>query len=226
VSGATVVAPGTGELVGDTPDRRLEILCEDDALHATLTRLGPGRDGADLHVHRRHHDLFYVLAGELTVFLGAAGDPVRVAAGTLVHVPPMVVHGFANRGGRELRYVNLHAPGTGFAAYLRGLRDGRAVAFDQEPPPGTGERPPSEAHIGAPPFDAGPVAVALVDIDGETPLDGPRALHVLDGEIAVASGAREHRASGGSWVWLPPGVNERLTGRARVLDIRVRSSAA
>ena len=62
----TVIAPGGGEVIGDAPDRRVEILSEHDALHATWSRFGPRREGADLHVHRRHTDLFYVLAGELT----------------------------------------------------------------------------------------------------------------------------------------------------------------
>jgi len=128
-------------VVGDSADRRVEILCERDELHVTWTRLGPGRDGADLHVHRRHADLFYVLAGELTVRL-AEGETV-VPAGTLVYVPPLVVHGFRNAGDAELRYLNVHAPGTGFADYLRGRNPG----FDQEPPPADGVRPSSDAVV-------------------------------------------------------------------------------
>ncbi len=37
-------------------------------------------------------------------------------AGTLARVPPDVVHGFRNGSDAELRYLNLHAPGQGFAA--------------------------------------------------------------------------------------------------------------
>src|SRR5215210_2578391 len=143
-----VIPPGGGEVVGDSPDRRVEILSDHDGLHATWSRFGPGRDGADLHIHRRHTDLFYVLEGELTVMLGHDGEEAPVAAGTLVRVPPLVVHGFRNAGERELRYLNLHAPGLGFADYLRGLRDGRAVSYDQEPPPRDGVRPPTDAVIG------------------------------------------------------------------------------
>jgi hypothetical protein len=58
-----VVPPGGGEIVGDAPDRRVEILSDRDSLAATWTRFGPGREGAELHVHREHSDLFYVLAG-------------------------------------------------------------------------------------------------------------------------------------------------------------------
>src|SRR3954469_16990500 len=118
-----VVAPGGGEVIGDAPDRRVEILCDHDALHVTWSRFGPGRDGADLHVHRHHTDLFYVLAGELTLRLGLDGDTAVAPAGTLVRVPPLVVHGFRNDGREELRYLNLHAPGRRFSDHLRARRD-------------------------------------------------------------------------------------------------------
>jgi mannose-6-phosphate isomerase-like protein (cupin superfamily) len=135
------------ELIGDTPDRRVEILFEHDAVHVTWSRFGPGRNGADRHIHRRHTDMFYVLDGELTLLLetGEATAP----AGTLVTIPPLVVHGFRNAADADLRYLNLHAPGTGFADYMRGLRDSRRVPFDQEDPPPDGTRPPTAITIAA-----------------------------------------------------------------------------
>src|SRR5918992_1650828 len=110
MSEPTVIALGGGEVVGDAPDRRVEILCDHDALHATWSRFGPRREGADLHVHHRHTDFFYVLEGELTVRLGQDDQPVTVPAGSLARVPPDVVHGFRNATDAEVRYLNLHAP--------------------------------------------------------------------------------------------------------------------
>jgi mannose-6-phosphate isomerase-like protein (cupin superfamily) len=130
------------ELIGDSPERRVEILFEHDALHVTWSRFGPGREGADPHIHRRHSDLFYVLDGELTLLL-ESGER-QAGAGTLVTIPPFVVHGFRNASAADVRYLNLHAPGAGFADYMRGLRDGRKVPFDQEPPPADGTRPPGD----------------------------------------------------------------------------------
>src|SRR4051794_27179930 len=118
-----VIGPGGGEVVGDSPERRVEILSDDDALHATWSRFAPGRDGADLHIHRRHSDLFYVLEGELTVRLGTESESAVLAAGDLARVPPLVVHGFHNGGDAQMRYLNLHAPGRGFADFMRSLRD-------------------------------------------------------------------------------------------------------
>ena len=154
------------ELIGDSPDRRVEILLEHDAVHVTWSRFGPGRDGADPHIHRRHTDMFYVLDGELTLKL-ESGE-VTVPAGTLVAIPPLVVHGFRNAADADVRYLNLHAPGTGFADYMRGLRDGNRVHFDQEDPPADGTRPPTDITIaataevaipGAPPWSYGGFAV-------------------------------------------------------------------
>ena len=108
-----VIPPGGGEVIGDSPDRRVEILSDHDALNATLSRFGPGREGADLHVHRHHSDLFYVLEGELTVRLGVEDRAGVVPAGSVARVPPDVVHGFRNASDADLRYLNFHAPGRG-----------------------------------------------------------------------------------------------------------------
>jgi quercetin dioxygenase-like cupin family protein len=232
VSEPVVIPPRGGEVVGDAPDRRVEILCAHDALHATWSRFGPGRAGADLHVHRRHTDLFYVLRGELTVMLGTDGDTVGVPAGTLACVPPLVVHGFRNDADGELRHLNFHAPGEGFAAYLRAIRDGRALAYDQEPPPSEGVRPASEASIGA--GGAG----LLTDVEeigiaelGDDMASAPHvhrhhveAFFVLEGELALTAGDRELRARAGSWVQVPPGVPHAVSAPGgRVLNLHAPS---
>ena len=101
-------------------DRRVEILCDRDELVVTWTRFGPHRDGASPHIHRTHSDLFFVLGGELTFFVGPEAEERVLPAGTLAFAPPLLVHGFRNAGDGELRYLNFHAPSAGFADYLRG----------------------------------------------------------------------------------------------------------
>ena len=86
----------TREVIADTADRRVEILLETDAAHATRTRLGPRSAGTDPHVHRHHNDVFYVLEGELTLRLGPGDGEVTAMPGMLVVVPPLVVHGYRN----------------------------------------------------------------------------------------------------------------------------------
>src|SRR3954471_15874300 len=144
---ATVIPPGGGEVIGDSAERRVEILSDDEALHATVSRLAAGREGADLHIHRRHTDVFYVLEGELTVRLGVEDEPLGVPAGTLALVPPLVVHGFRNASDADVRYLTPPARGGGFADSLRALRDGRDLVYDQEPPPADGGRPSSAAGV-------------------------------------------------------------------------------
>jgi mannose-6-phosphate isomerase-like protein (cupin superfamily) len=217
----TVIPPGGGEVIGDSPARRVEILCDRDELHATWSRFGPGRDGADLHIHRAHTDFFYVLAGALTVKLGG-GEEVAVPAGKLVRVPPFVAHGFRNGGDAELRYLNLHAPGAGFAGYMRGIRDGRRIDFDQDDPPADGLRPATDAVIGEPFADAEELAIALVDGDSE-PRGGERAVlayYVLEGELAIVTSGREQRAPAGSWINVPAGAEHTVSASGRYLDLR------
>ena len=85
-------------------------------------------------------------------------------AGTLARVPPGVVHGFRNASDADVRYLNLHAPGQGFADYMRGLRDGRPIVYDQHDPPEDGGRPTRGAVVGGP-EPLGEDAMLLADIE-------------------------------------------------------------
>jgi mannose-6-phosphate isomerase-like protein (cupin superfamily) len=222
MSEPTVIAPGGGEVVGDSPDRRVEILSDHDALHATWSRFGPHRDGADLHVHHHHTDLFYVLEGELTLRLGTEDERVVVPAGTLARVPALVVHGFRNGTDAELRYLNLHAPGQGFADYMRAIRDGRALTYDQHSPPPDGGRPATEAVVGGDELagdrvvlhaDVEEIGISEVWSDPGGPASPPHlhrrhveSFYVLEGELALTVGDRSIRAQAGSWLQVPPGL--------------------
>jgi quercetin dioxygenase-like cupin family protein len=52
-------------------------------------------DGAKLHYHRRGTELYYVLEGSGTVVLD--GVEHEVTQGSIVHIPPGVVHGAKGR---------------------------------------------------------------------------------------------------------------------------------
>ena len=133
-----LLVPGEGEVVGDSEDRRVEILCDRDELVVTWTRFGPGRDGA-IAAHPPHHtDLFFVLAGELTFVLGAEHEErVPAPAGTLAFAPPFVVHGFRNASRRGAALPQLPCAGR----RLRRLPARRDPGFDSEEPPADGGRP-------------------------------------------------------------------------------------
>ena len=226
VNDPVLVPRGGGEIVGDTADRRVEILSDDQTLHATWSRFGPRREGADLHVHRHHTDLFYVLEGELSVRLGLQDEAVVVPAGSLARVPPMVVHGFRNGSDEEVRYLNLHAPGQGFADFLRAVRDGRELSYDQHPPPPDGGRAAADAVVGRAGFatdrtnlrvalhaDVEEIAVAEVwsPSAGSSPPTHVHRRHVesfyvLEGEMTIRADDRELHAEPGSWIQIPPHV--------------------
>lgn len=242
----SVIPPGGGEVISVTPERRLEILSEQDALHATWARFAPRNEGADLHIHRHHIDVFYVLDGALTVRLGVEDEAAQVPAGTVARVPPFVVHGFRNGSDAEVRYLNFHTPGVGFADYLRGLRDGRKVDFDQEPPPTEGTRPPSEAVIGGSEIlveRPGLRVALLADTEdlaiAETRADRADAtaphvhrrhlesIYVLEGELALTVDDSEVRAAAGTWVQVPTGAAHSVSvvgsGPARFLEVHTPS---
>jgi mannose-6-phosphate isomerase-like protein (cupin superfamily) len=87
--------------------------------------VGPGYEGPGPHYHERHVDSFYVLEGELEFTVD--GEIVRAAAGTYVLVPPRVVHAFTNPGPGRARFLNVHAPETGFVELLRARARGEDV---------------------------------------------------------------------------------------------------
>lgn len=191
-----VVAPGLGELIGDRPGRRVEILSDRPALNVTLSRFGPGQEGADLHVHHEHTDCFYVLDGELTVRLGDGA--VAVPAGSFAYVPPDVVHGFRNASAAAESHLNVHAPGADFANYLR---DGRA--YDQHEPPADGGRPASDARVCSASELAAGVDIGVLRVTLEhgasAPRRGPAAYFAL-ADLAVTADEEEAFAPRGSWV--------------------------
>jgi len=124
---------GEGETIGGRrPDRRATLLVDADELTVTEFAYGPGMRGADLHVHRTHADGFLVVEGEIVV--RHRDGELAAPAGTLVLIPPGVVHGFDNGPSASSRFFNLHVPASGFADYLRG----RNPDFDQHDPPADG----------------------------------------------------------------------------------------
>ena len=134
----------------------------------------------------------------------------------------MVVHGFANRSDADLRYLNFHAPGLGFADYLRGLVAGRTVACDQEPPPAEGVRPATDAVIGGPGWTSrrsgSPRAGSSRRVWTSTTRS--RRSTCWTGRWRLKLDGREVSAPEGSWVQVAAGVAHAVTGSARCLNIR------
>jgi quercetin dioxygenase-like cupin family protein len=109
-----VVQPGGGETIsGGTSVRHVKVDIE--SLHLTEYSVEAAPMG-DLHTHERHADAFYVLEGELEVAISETETQLLGPGGFAV-APPGAVHAFGVP--ERARFLNIHAPGMSFAAYLR-----------------------------------------------------------------------------------------------------------
>jgi quercetin dioxygenase-like cupin family protein len=130
-----------GETITDEERRNVVLLAGHPEVTITWSRYAPGERGPELHVHDQHTDAFYVLEGELTFEIGPAPETVRAKAGGFVAVPAGVAHSFRNDGDADARWFNFHAPDQGFAEFMRGQRDGIAIAWDSFDAPAGGGLP-------------------------------------------------------------------------------------
>jgi len=246
VPASDVIVPvPDGEAISGRGRRELVLLAEHDEVAITWSRYAPGERGPGLHVHREHTDAFYVLAGEVTFAVGPEAEAIAVGAGGFVAVPPNVAHTYANESDAEARWLNVHAPQTGFATYLRALRAGADTDFDQFDPPADGGRPAGEAIVSAPGegerLRSGKRAVLLKgvlpdlcvaewDLDG--PFDGPDphhhdrqvdAYYVLEGELDLTVEGAVHAVGPDTLACVPRGVRHTFAhhrpGTARVLNL-------
>jgi quercetin dioxygenase-like cupin family protein len=190
-----VLRAGEGEIVTDKPERTLRILTDHELLNLTWFRFEPGEKGPDPHVHHTHTDAFYVLEGEIELRLGPKVESFAAPAGTLGVAPPDVVHSFRNSSDATALFLNVHAPGAGFANMLRARRDGRkeeVEKFDQHDPPADGGRPLADALMTAPGeggaqdpdghFSLVEVELAPGSLESS---GGLTAVFVLDGTVAL-----------------------------------------
>ena len=120
----------------DRPE--VSVLIESENLSVTYGSSAGGARVTSAHVHE-HTEAFYVLEGELTFAVGAEGETSRSVPSGFVAVPPGVAHSYATAGEDPARWLVIHAPDAGFAAFMRGVAEGVEIAWDVAPvPPGGG----------------------------------------------------------------------------------------
>ena len=245
--GPSVVPITDGEEILRREQREISLLVAREEVTITRARYSAGEQVAGPHVHHEHTDAFYVLEGELTFEIGREAETITVSSGGFVAVPPEVVHSFRNDGDRPARWLTIHAQDGGFAAFMRGARDGVEVEWDISAVPADGGRPANEAIVSP---DAGGerpasgnrlcrLRCALPDLRVvEWHLHGPDSdlqLHhhnsqvdsffVIEGELeAMLAGARQ-TVGPGTLISVPRGVqytlDHRGSGRARMLSVHV-----
>jgi quercetin dioxygenase-like cupin family protein len=236
----TFLAVEEGPAVSDGPTRTVRALFEHPLIDVTWSRYESGEHGPDPHVHHEHVDAFYVVEGELRFRVGPELEAVRATAGTFVLVPPNVVHTFDNTSGGTARWLNFHAPSTGFLAHLRG----EGNQWDSHDPPANGGRPAADAvvHMAATGerLEREHHALAILGyeqqlsaleiafdetfhVDPHTHDDHVDSFFVLEGEVEFTLGDEVVRARPGMWMSAPPGARHGLrnggAGTARVLNV-------
>jgi cupin domain len=117
--------------------REISLLVADENLSLTYASRAAGERVTDPHVHQ-HTEAFYVLEGALTFQVGA---------------PPGVAHSFYTAGDQPARWLIIHARDGGFAAFMRGIRDGARIDWDIAPVPPDGGLPADHAIVSRTPVD-------------------------------------------------------------------------
>ena len=146
-SGGVIVPIIGGEAILRREKRAISILVAREEVTITHARYAAGEQVAGAHVHHEHTDAFYVLEGELTFEIGREAETITVPSGGFVAAPPLVAHSLRNDIGRPARWLTIHARDGGFAAFMRGARDGGEVEWDVSAVPADGGLPAREAIV-------------------------------------------------------------------------------
>ena len=136
-AGAYVYQPGEAELrwLGETSAYFLATGEETGGAFCLVDEQGVRGESVPLHRHPDDPESFYVLEGELTLYIGDQPG-VRASAGSFAHIPGGTVHGFRIESDKA-RYLILTTPRHG-EFY-------RAITLASQP----GGLPPAES-IGGP----------------------------------------------------------------------------
>jgi mannose-6-phosphate isomerase-like protein (cupin superfamily) len=70
----------------------------------------PGQ-GLNMHIHPESEEVYYVVEGRGTVYVGEERRKMEVNKDTAVYIPPGTIHGIRNTGSEELVVTFSVAPG-------------------------------------------------------------------------------------------------------------------
>jgi len=135
------------EQIIHSPARQGSFVIEREDLTITHACYAPGEHVAGRHIHHQHTDAFYILEGEVIFEIGPEAETITVSAGGFVAAPPGLAHSFRVADTGPARWLTIHAPDGGFAAFMRGLRDGIRVEWDIAAVPAKGGLPADHAII-------------------------------------------------------------------------------
>ena len=112
-AGAYLYQPKEGELrwLGETSTYFLATGEQTGGAFCLVDEHASRGESVPLHRHRDDMESFYVLEGEITLFLGEQSG-VRAPAGSFAHIPGGTIHGFRVES-KEARYLILTTPRHG-----------------------------------------------------------------------------------------------------------------
>ena len=109
---------------------------------AVIQHFGPQHSGSPLHVHHRENEWFYVLEGELTIWVD--GQVIRAPAGSFVFGPQDTPHTFTVSSPEGARFLLVTEP-AGFESFMRSCSE-PAQSLTLPPPP---SKPPDVERLAA-----------------------------------------------------------------------------
>ena len=146
-----IASSSSKEQIIDGRARQGSFVIVREGLTITHARYAAGEHVAGRHIHHQHTDAFYVFEGEVIFEIGPEAETITVSAGGFVAAPPGLAHSFRVAESGPARWLTIHAPDGGFAAFMRGLRDGIQVEWDIAPVPADGGLPAGQMVISRPP---------------------------------------------------------------------------
>jgi mannose-6-phosphate isomerase-like protein (cupin superfamily) len=250
-TGGVIVSITEGERLLRTAEREGSILLARKQITITHARWAAGQQVAGPHIHHQHTDAFYVLEGELTFEIGRETKTITVSAGGFLAAPPEVAHSFRTDGDRPARWLTIHAHDGGFAAFMRGIRDGVGVEWDISAVPADGGLPANDAIVShdLPGEDRTAenqprLRCALPDLHvADWPLRGRRPLDlglrdqysqidtflILDGAVEATLAGATHTVGPGTLISVPHAVqytlHRRGPGPVRILTLHAPVSS-
>jgi quercetin dioxygenase-like cupin family protein len=81
--------------------------------------LQPHQPGAAFHYHKYIHETFVVIKGQL--LMQWKEEHITLTAGSMLHVPPGIHHGFSNESGEESRLLLIFNPASAREEFFRRL---------------------------------------------------------------------------------------------------------
>jgi quercetin dioxygenase-like cupin family protein len=126
---------GEGDTFTDRPGRRVTVLVETDQITIPNSDYGRVRAWSARHVHREPADAFLVMDGEFTFHFHDGSH--ALPGGTLLVMPPNVVHGFDNDSDASARCFNFHLRRSASPTTC----GGRTPSSTSSTHPGTGPTP-------------------------------------------------------------------------------------